>query len=207
MVGFVPKETEQTIKLDIGALRSQLSGAAYRSVLLEDVRDLLETYMLDRDALARFAGDAPLNTDLNPRVLFDAPKAAYENRRDLRWANLQRLIPLRTDFPLEILDGATAVLAQELEKRRDAVGLYLSGDLLRAENGNPRPLSMEFLDYYLRAYEADPSFRPAYSYLHAIAALQLEQASEIYRRILAVTPSDRNTLRNLELLQRAGGNR
>jgi spermidine synthase len=65
-------------------------------------RDLLASYMADGTALQGWAGDGPHNTDLHPRVLFDAPAAAYADDPELGARNLAsraRPAPRRPDRP------------------------------------------------------------------------------------------------------------
>lgn len=193
LIGRVPDGTQDRLTLDSAQLSQRLEAEVYASVGMRDAAEFVAAYMLDRDALAAFAGPGPVNTDLDPRVIFDAPRATYADRTDLPYANLARLLAARSDPPLQMVRGADAQYAQDVGDFSTAIGLYVEGDIARARAGYPRPLSMAFLQPYLQAYRAEPGFRPAAGYLYAIAGLQADTASEIYREMLAADPTDRQT--------------
>lgn len=181
------------LTVDLERLESTLRAPVYEEVLMQDPRDLLGAgYMLDREALARYAGEGPLNTDLDPRVLFDAPASAYANRRDLPWRSLRSLLPHRTVYPEGLV--ASRDPARRAEIRREAaafsrgLGLYLQGEVLRLAAGPDAPVPAEARELYLRAYEAAPDFRPAGDLLAALARMEPERTEAIFRRMLARTP-------------------
>ena len=175
------------LTIPLNPLRRQLREPVYEKVLMQDARDLLGAYMLDRDALARYAGEGPLNTDLNPRVLFDAPASAYADRPDLAYGSLMTLLPHRTPYPDGLVTGAEperlADFRQQVAGFSQALGLYLTAEVTRHNAGADAAR-----EGYLRAYEAAPDFRPAVDLLVALAAAEPRQAEGIYRRMLARSP-------------------
>lgn len=180
------------LKIDLDRLQNRLRKPVYQEVLMQDARDFLGAYMLDREALARYAGEGPLNTDLNPRVLFDAPESAYANRRDLAYGSLLSLLPRRTLYPEELVTSRQA--AHPASFRRDAarfsraLGHYLQGEVARYAAGEDALVPAEARERYLRAYEAAPEFRPAADLLVALSLMEPEHSEAIYRRMLARTP-------------------
>jgi spermidine synthase len=167
------------------------SGRDLPGLFVQDVRDLLGSYLLDRRGLARFAGEGPLNTDLVPRVLFDAPTSAYEDAAELGYRSLERLLPHRIRYPEEIVELADARdragLRLAVSSYARAAALYLKGDLVRAEQGRFDP--PETIELLLQAYQADPGFSPARGLLYLIAARRPD-AGAIYERMLARTPGE-----------------
>ncbi|MCA9720703.1 MAG: hypothetical protein KC468_38935, partial [Myxococcales bacterium] len=100
LVGRVPAPGGAPLRLDLQRLEdmSKLPGATVLGA-----RDLLASYLLGGDALARFAGDGPLNEDLHPRVMFSAPRIAYTNPQDLGPRNLEALLDARAPPPPTLL--------------------------------------------------------------------------------------------------------
>ncbi len=189
LVGRAPEPRAPTLRLDPARLEdmSHLPGAT-----ILGARDLLASYMLDRDALARFAGDGPLNEDLHPRVLFEAPRVAYENPRDLGPRNLEALLQARVPFPAALLpEGTDPALLAAARRYAEALTRYLEGELGRERAGGANaPLTADTVEPYLAAYEAAPEFPPARGALYAIASRQPALAGLIFERMLARTPAE-----------------
>lgn len=175
------------LTVPLNPLRRQLRKPVYAEVLMQDARDLLGAYMLDRAALARYAGEGPLNTDLNPRVLFDAPASAYANRPDLAYGSLLTLLPERTPYPQGLVGGAEPERLADFRRQAAAfsraLGLYLTAEVSRQTGSLD-----EARERYLLAYEAAPDFRPAVDLLAGVAAAEPRQAEGIFRRMLARSP-------------------
>lgn len=177
--------------LTIEELEERLRAPVYDGLLMTDPHDLMGAYMLDRPALGAFAGDGPLNTDLHPRILFDAPKNAYdyENRQDVKWEALAALLPLRTPCPEGFLGGDASRLRSFRSGTRrfsEAITAYLQGEILRLESGGGLPLPDRALESYFAAYEEEPGFEAAAGMLYSIAlALPPPQAEPIFQRMLA----------------------
>jgi spermidine synthase len=189
--------------VELGHLRAQLSRPVYGPLLMADPRDVMASYMLDRGALAAVAGEGPLNTDLDPRVLFDAPRSAYENRDDLNWGSLQALLPYRTLYPEELLE-ADAGFRAATRRFSTALTFYLEGEVLRVSSPSSGRFPAAALDRYLAAYETAPELYPAASLLYGVAAFDHGSTEEIFRRMLERAPDDPRTrleyLRYLEAL-------
>jgi spermidine synthase len=208
LVGRVPRHPGDGLAIDLGRLQAALRRPVYRDLLMQDPRDLLAAYLLDRPALARFAGEGPLNTDLNPRVLFDAPRSAYENRPELRYQSLSALLPFHTDYPAGLVtgrdSGQVANFRSAVASYEKALGHYLRGEVLRAAAGATE-LPVAAREQYLLAYEADPEFVPAGQILLTLAGADPGSAEPIFRRMLARTPArPRLYLSYLDHLNRIG---
>jgi spermidine synthase len=169
-----------------------------------DARDLLASHVMGPRRLARFAGPGPLNTDLRPRLLFDAPASAYEYRPRLALDNLAALLPLREPPPRGLWSGrgADGRFREALDATFRAVGLYLRGDLAQARAGGP---DGEAVRLFLEAYEADPDLGPARGTLLMLAIRRPPLAGEILARMLARTPDSPRVLQvYLAHLRRSG---
>ncbi len=71
-------------RFDVGQVRERLTGVAMPRSLAEfgiaDDLALLGSFIAGPRALARFAGNAPLNTDDHPVVAYRAPRITYVSR-------------------------------------------------------------------------------------------------------------------------------
>jgi len=188
LLGRVPRRSGDVLRIDLGHLAAELRKPVYQTLLMQDPRDLLGAYMLDRAALASFAGRGPLNTDLDPHVLFEAPRTAYENRQDLRYRSLAALLPHRTPYPAELAAGPVALRGQ-VASYANALGHYLQGEILRTKAAGSGILPGPAREQYLLAYESDPDFTPAGQILLALVGADPGAAEPIFRRMLARTPN------------------
>jgi spermidine synthase len=196
-----PAGPEDRWPVPLAELERTLAGPVYRELLMQDARDFLAAYMLDRPALAAFAGEGPLNTDLRPRVLFEAPRSAYEEPADLTWRCLADLLPRRVVYSPELVSvdaERVAAFRQESGRFSAAVTHYLEGDIARARD---RGFSPAAVAGYLRAYEAAPSFQPAAQLLHSLALSDPAIAQAVLPRMLARDPADFRTRQLLDELR------
>jgi spermidine synthase len=192
--------TTARIQVALEALESQLARPVYGELQMQDPRDLLGGYMLDREALAAYAGRGPENTDLHPRVLFDAPQSVYANRPELRYESLASLLPRRTPYPELLVTAADrerlAAFRAGALRFSAALGHYLDGEVRRAAAGGEAvPAAVES---YLLAYETEPAFPAAAAILRYLVEAEAGAPEPILRRMLARTP-DRPELYRLRL--------
>jgi spermidine synthase len=178
--------------LDLARLRARLGSSVYRELLMDDPRDLLAAYMLDRRALAAYAGEGPLNTDLRPRLLFDAPRSVYGARADIRYRSLETLLPHRTLYPPDLIRAGGPAADRELRRQvagfSRALGHYLEGEIARVAAGGGFEDLGAAVDSYLAAWEAAPDFQPAHQLLRALAAGDGPQAERIRSRMAGTLP-------------------
>jgi spermidine synthase len=193
LIGRVPLAPDGSLTIDSESLRQRIAGPAYERLLMQDPRDLLGGYMLDRDGLEDFAGDGPLNTDLNPRVLFDAPRSAYENAPTLAYGALVELMSQRTSVPRNLVRGEDGrpddALLRDAGRFSAALGHHIRGEILRVGLEGIMPPPREIIDHYLRAYDAAPEFSASAGLLFAMAR-DSEAAGHILPRMLARTPDN-----------------
>ena len=194
LIGRVPSAPHRPLTIDSDSLRQRLADPAYERLLMHDPRDLLAGYMLDREGLKDFAGDGPLNTDLNPRVLFDAPQSAYENAPTLAYGALAELMSLRTGIPPHLVHGRDGQLDKPLlsdaTRFSEALGHYMRAEILRVGAEATAPPTREIIDHLMRAYDAEPDFSASPGLLFAMATRDPEAAGLILPRMLARTPGN-----------------
>jgi len=204
LVGTQPKADGGGLELDLETLGRRFTTA---NLTITDPRDLLAAYMLDRSALEDLGGEGPVNRDLEPLVVFSAPRAAYAADASLGADNLARILDLRVDAPASLLRGESTAVADLLKASasyRAALDHYLRGEISRARLGIANP-GLEGIAPYLAAYSADPSFPPARGLLYAAAAADPEIAAAVLPTMIEVTPNEPRVYQAyLQHLQRSG---
>lgn len=187
LVGRVPTSDAPNLRLD----RATLDKLATTPGATLDLRDLLASYLADGTALKSWAGDGPLNTDLRPRVLFDAPATAYLDDPELGAQNLESILALRPAEPTQLLATTTPELTAAVRSYTAAAALYLRAELARGAITDIAALPPAAAELLVQAYEADPTFAPARGPLYAIAGRHPTLAAVVLPRMLARTPDER----------------
>jgi spermidine synthase len=193
LVGRVPEGPDDRLRIDVDALASKLQEPVFTDLLMQDPRDLLGAYMLDRDALVELAGDAPRNTDLRPVITLRAPRVSYEGAGRNGVENLRTLLDRRTPLAVELLTGdGEAVASLHAESARFAAALqaYLEGEELRSLATKDVVVPDGAIDAYLRAYAIAPEFTPARGLLYDIAKQRAAWAERILPAMLEATPDE-----------------
>jgi len=192
LIGRVPSGPDDVLHVDLERLEQQLAEPVYRGLL--EPEEMLGAYMLDRDALADFAGEGKLNRDLDPVLLFDAPRSIYEDRDDLSYGCLAALLPHRSRLPPELLESATPGRAQQMREEvasyAAAITLYLEGEIDRVRAGGSERLPTSSIESYLAAYDVQPGFAPARGMLYRLAAQTPELGDAILPAMYERTPED-----------------
>jgi spermidine synthase len=154
---------------------------------VENIEDLAASYLMDGKQLAAYAGEGPLNTDLFPRLLFQAPKGIYTPNPTKAAINIQEMRQFRTTFPEGIFKFKDNVSRQKAKKAWQAAGIYLEGnDAFRQGN------YQKAIQDYIRAYKEDPTFSPSRGQLFQYALENANNYSFIYPKL---TPTDQERLR------------
>jgi spermidine synthase len=194
------------LKIDPDALAATLRNPIYGELVMQEPRDLIGAHLLHRDALATFAGDGPLNTDLQPVVLFDAPRVAYEGNEGRGWTNLLALWEHAAPLPAEMLAGSdVASWHADAARFQTALHEYLLGEHARMEQPESAVAPEAAVDHYLAAYEAAPDFPPARGMLYVAAGASPDVARRVYPRMLERTPAEPRVYQAyLPFLRRSG---
>lgn len=187
---LIGRAAPDSLAVDLERLEQTTRADAFAPVVLQDARDLFAGYMLDRDALSRFAGDAPTNTDFRPVVLFEAPKSGREHAG---MENLQLLLPLRAGYPRHLVTSSDPDdFAAQTQAFSAALDHYLRAEMILVSEARPgEPMPEAALDAYIAAYETAPDFLPPRGRLRSqIGLLQQagfeEEARALVERLEAV---------------------
>ncbi len=178
----------------------------------EGIEDLLATYMLDHRGLQQLSQGAPINSDLHPHVLFDAPEVGYDIRGVHIDSLVQRLLALRRvapeGFPESWSVDARRSVLKSASRYAEAVGQYLEALLLmRASSGNgPSPqLPVAVQEKMLQAYAVDPSVSAIRGHLFGLARENPERAQAIFEAMLEITPDNERVEQEYRSFRRAEG--
>lgn len=150
--------SNQPFKIDPSAISLQIAARQNIQMAFENVQDLLGSYLIGPESLAEFAGEGPLNTDLNPRVLFEAPKSIYTSELDRAQTNIDALLAVREPLPVALVENPArheSILDEVMENWR-AIGHFIEGNRF-AVKGDGQNAWKKYID----AYVANPDFSPA----------------------------------------------
>ena len=139
---------------------------------LADDLALLGSFIAGPQALARFAGDVPLNTDDRPVVAYRAPRLTYAPDSQPR-ERLLSLLQQLTVEPGEVVDaGADETWSQRLAAYRKARDRFIAvGQGVQPSTDLQQMLS-QVREPLLDVLRISPDFRPAYDpLLHMAMAL------------------------------------
>ncbi len=108
---------------------------------------LLNSLVMDEEALRHYVGEGPLNTDDHPYISFVSPKGYSSGS----WEVLENLAPLRTSA-LSLLTTPSAAVRKKLEVYFRAGEHALEGDIMRLQNRDRAAARA-----YQRALQANPA--------------------------------------------------
>ena len=120
---------------------------------------LLNTLVMDAEALRRYVGEGPLNTDDHPYISFVSPKGYSSGS----WEVLEHLAPHRTSA-LSLLTAPSATVRETIETYFKAGEHALEGDIMRLQNRDQAAVRA-----YQRALQANPADRSSAYFLDLLA--------------------------------------
>lgn len=191
-LALVALQADAPVGIDVARLVGTLRAPVYVELLMNDPRDLLAGHVLDRAALERFAAEAPINSDLSPHVMLDAPRVAYEGMAHHGAENLLLALDGRTPLPLERLSAEAPVREQlhaEVLRFGDALDRYLHAEIELELSGGAPP-SESVIAAYLRAYALAPDFVATRGKLYELVGTSPALAERILPEMLAATPDE-----------------
>ncbi len=194
LIGRSPDRAGGPLSIELPALQTRLTEPVFAEVLMNDPRDLLAGYMLDRDGLLAMAGDGPLSTDLRPRIALTAPRGAYIDDSARGPDNLRAVLAARSELPDGLVTGpnpeALAAFLAERDAFATALGQYLDGEFTRLVDAPDAPISMAAIEHFLAAHRTAPQFVAARGLLYVAARQGREQADAIYPALIEASPND-----------------
>ncbi len=152
--------TQQGLQIDFGVLRDRLAQDRIQEELAyfapdTDPIDVLGWFLMGEEALAKYVGDARLNTDDHPYLEF-TPAMAYFASDIFRIRNMLAMREFR-ESPLPFLvnvgdsESEIAAVAEQVRRRFEATFYSLSGDMY-VTLGQPDKAQVE----YNKALAIDP---------------------------------------------------
>jgi spermidine synthase len=136
---------------------------------LADDLALLGSFIAGPQALSRFAGDAPLNTDDRPVVAYRAPRITYAPDSAPRERLLSLLQQLKVE-PGEVIDaGLDASWSQRLAAYRAARNQFIAVGQRVRPSADLQQMLAQVREPLLDVLRISPDFRPAYDPLLGMA--------------------------------------
>lgn len=181
-------------------LRKESIGKDLKRIGIHNVRDLFSLMIMSREQILRFSGEAPIHTDDNSLLEFNAPKYIYKDDRDVLVRQLTPFIkadPAFVKISTESAEMRSNILAmfssversesQVAEIKRharvdqlldQAMTAFNSGDYVRA------------LGHYRDILKLDPEHVMTYLNLGNVlkALKRYDDAEKAYRMTLTVNP-------------------
>lgn len=190
-IALIGGADDASLQLDPTRIAEAVNAPIYTQVLMQEPRDLMGAFIMDRAGLQAYAGDGPRNTDLHPRVMLQAPQIAYEGNRGRGWTNLSSLLQQRTTLPFP--DGTEPPWPADAARFAAAIDAHLRAEATRMGMDDPSDLSKlseTAVLAYLEAYDAAPDFASSRGMLYLTAARSPEHMRTIFERMLERTPDE-----------------
>ncbi len=181
-------------------LTQETIGHDLKRIGIQSVRDLFSLMIMDRDPIIQFSGDAPIHTDDNSLLEFNAPKYIYRDERDVLVRQLTPFIKVDPAFikfsslesgertsvlkELSTLDRSESQVAEI--KRRARIDQLLDLAMKEVNSGDPA----KALGYYEDILKLDPEHVMTYLNLGNVfnALNRYEEAERAYRKTLSLNP-------------------
>ncbi len=151
---------------------------------LHDEMAVLGSFVAGPRALARLAGDAPLNTDDHPVVSYRAPRITYapDSQPKERLVELLRTLELAPDEVLPA--GADAQNRKRLAAYWRARDRFIEVGQAVQPTSDPHQMLSQVREPLLEVLRLSPEFRPAYDPLLRLAAAQARTDPAAARSLL-----------------------
>jgi len=166
-------------------------GRHLTKLALGDSIRLFGALLAGPNELRAFAGNAPLNTDDRPRVIFGAPRFTYQKNSN-SYGRLLGLLEHRIANVSEVLrfgpEPEAIQFAKRLQDYTSARDVYLKG-LVDQTEGRPE----KAVDAFIESARLSEDFTPGYAQCLTIASLEgksnPERARSLLQRLAAAQPS------------------
>jgi spermidine synthase len=186
VLGLVSRRDGERLRLP--DVRRRLATARFSRPLeqfgLTDEFALLGSFIASFDSLAKFAGDALLNTDDHPVVTYLAPRITYSPDSQPR-DRLIELLGLVKSEPYNLLEPDDAAWQQRLVAYWQARNRYLEVGRDVRPTSEVREMLAQVRAPLLSVLHISPDFRPAYDPLLRMAYGLAPSDSSAARKLLA----------------------
>ena len=156
---------------------------------LEDPLAVLGSFIAGPTALARFAGDAPLNTDDLPVVAYQAPRITYAPDSLPRDRLLELLTVLQPDASELLEKSDTDTFGGRLAAYWHARDRFIAAGRHIQPTQNPHEMLAQIEGPLLEVLRISPDFRPAYDPLLAMARSLAGSEPDTARALLVALES------------------
>ena len=188
VVGLIGTKTKLTI--DYEKLNRNIVSESNIQSVFENASDVFSTYLLNSQDVQALAGDGPLNSDLHPILLFEAPKSVYLTEQEKAHANLKWLLSHRKLWRDELVNPPISNQKKNaVQGMWKAAGLFLESKMFEQQGQQQK--SWQKL---VSAYRTQPDFSAARGRL-LVTALQDERTRSQVMEVL--NERDRNRLKRL----------
>jgi len=175
---------------------------------LEDELAVLGSFVAGPEALRRFAGDAPINSDDRPVVAYLAPRITYapDSRPGDRLVALLRVLALRPDEL--IFPGPDPTWARRLGAYWVARDRFVESGREVRPSSNVRDMLAQVREPLLSVLRLSPDFRPAYDPLLSMASALAPSdplgARTLLLELAQIQPARAEAVEALALLEAPG---
>ncbi len=175
-------------------------GRELRRLGLTEVRDLMGLFIMDREGLTRFSEDAPMHTDDNSLLEFNAPEYIYKDERHII---VRQLTPFFGGKP-ELLKFTTTDVATSIKVKAEVAALertetqvkeiklraQIDQRLERAMQAVSSQQMNEALQQYLEILKLDPDHVLAWFNMGNVYRVvsKFEKAETALKRALEINP-------------------
>jgi spermidine synthase len=197
-LALVARRGDADLRVALPVVLRSVGDRSGAGEVFDGLRDVLASYMTDAAGMRAFAGNAPINTDTNQRLTFDAAAGALLGESRLAHESLRALLAYRKPFPDTLLksDATESIssVRQRVAPYASAVTHYLQGEIERldAPAGTSPAKATEF---YLAAYRADPAFTLAIGKVIELGLADITQGDALVTRLLSITPAQPELVR------------
>lgn len=181
-------------------LADKVAGKDLAKIGIRNVPDLMSLMIMSRGKLAEFSAHAPLHTDDNSLLEFNAPEYVYKDERDVLVRQLAPFIRLEPDF-VRFADAPPEVRAQVISrlsklersesqieeiKREAKITTYLENAETAFNVGD----ITQALSFYKQVLALDPEHILAHMNMGNIyyELKRVKEAEQAYRRTLQANP-------------------
>jgi spermidine synthase len=193
VVGLIARRDGE--RFDLEQVRARLKNApslTLEEFAIADELALLGSFVAGPRALARFAADAPLNTDDHPIVAYRAPRITYAPDSSPRDRMIELLHVLAVD-PAEILSEPVASDGSvRLRAYWTARNAFIEAGRNVRPTADVRDMLSQVREPLLTVLRISPDFRPAYDPLlrmaTALSSVDLDGARSLLGELQQVQP-------------------
>jgi spermidine synthase len=189
LVAFTHEEHHPLMSLD--SMNAYVNSRPRIKACIMGADDLMGSYLCGPGELREFGGAGPVNTDLNPYVMFGGAYVAYETGEHQPWSGLaaireHRVVPPAT-WPGKLVSSADSALWQSARAQSRALDHVFTAQRL-AFGTSPENRPVQSVKHYLAAYAVHPGFMIHLGMPYLLRPSWQQHRDLIFRSMLHATP-------------------